>query len=332
MANFLTPPKLSYVIKEKNNISTLNFDEERLAYIISNASCPSCYAEKKDKILLVFENIRIDSDIKISENLKLVKLTPLFIENKLSNRNDSGKMWERVYSAFETNIQFIENSDSIPALSTLLRLYQRGSIKFKTILQEANHLIRGDIFIPYKYSSSEFDYYENDLSIKGGGWTQYSIKQEDSQIFSNFISENIKPILEMPYSCRTYNMVSASPEKLRIPLLFFVIESFFSDVDSEVVFRISLYLTVILNKDEKFRKEIKSLYGVRSSIAHGDTKSAQGKITKMIKNNSNISNITVYTESILIELWKALLNMNWNPNKSGEMISELLLGGDNNSE
>lgn len=326
LANYLNPPKYALSFDHRYCISNLTLDEERLSYVISNAACPNAYYEKKDKILIIFKNITSESDIEINENLKLVKLKTEDIDNRISGIYDSGKKWERVFSAFETNVEYIESNDVIPALSSLLRLYQKGDIKYQGIVQEAEHIIRGTIFVPYKIAYSTADYYENNPSVRDDAWQQYIISFERSLGFASFISENLQPIMKMPYSCKTYNMVSASPESLRIPLLFFVIESFFSDVNSELVYRISLYLTVLLKRDDDFRKEIQALYSIRSSIAHGDTSEADRKGVKMRNKNSDIMNITDYTETILIELWKVLLRMKWEPKDSGSTMSKLLLG------
>ncbi|NRA53059.1 MAG: hypothetical protein HRU23_02840 [Gammaproteobacteria bacterium] len=131
-----------------------------------------------------------------------------------------------------------------------------------------------------------------------------------------------------------YNMVASSALQLKIPLLFFVIESFFSDVQSEVSFRVPLYITNLLNEDDNFRGTLKKLYDVRSKVAHGDLKEADKIISKLYKNgnlsSSGFSGATIYLDNIVNRLWIRLLDLNWNPAKSAELITPYLIGHKNN--
>ncbi|MCR9982432.1 hypothetical protein NB610_10465 [Vibrio alginolyticus] len=112
-------------------------------------------------------------------------------------------------------------------------------------------------------------------------------------------------------------------------MLFFVIESFFADVNSEVVFRISLYVTVLLQESESFRNKIKDLYHVRSCIAHGDLSGAQKKIKAM--KIFGFTGATEQVEDILNRLWKVLLEKNWKPSQSAELMSSILLHQNKNT-
>jgi hypothetical protein len=329
VANCVNPPKVSYNFSQARNFSGFYLDEIRLSHAILNAVSSGSCIERKNKYLLIFENLNINSNIKINDDINLIKLSRSEVDNKFSVRYDSDSKWSRVYSGFEIGEQYINNNDFIPVLSSLLRLYKKGDVRFKFIVQEAHHLIRGDIYVSYKNSYSELDYYEHVPSVKEDAWRQYLVKETESLEFSNFISKNLTPMMNMPHSCQMYNMVFSSPLHLQIPLLFFVIESFFSDVNSEVVFRIALYITVLLQEKEGFRKTIKDLYNVRSCIAHGDLASAQKKIKKM--KLSGFTGATELVEKILNNLWKVLLDKTWEPSKSAELMSALLLSSNKNT-
>lgn len=323
VANCVNPPQISYNFTNGKGLSTLDLDEVRLSHAILNAVNPSSCIERNNKYLLIFENLNITSDIKINEDINLIKLSRDEVNEKLAGRYDPERKWARVYSAFEISETFLSNNELIPVLSTLLRLYKKGDVRFKFIAQDAHHLIRGNIYVSHKNSYSELDYYENAPSVRGDAWRQYLISESESQEFANFISQNLTPMLSMSHSCQMYNMVFSSPLHLRIPLLFFVIESFFSDVNSEVVFRIALYLTVLLQETEHFRKRIKDLYHVRSCIAHGDLAGAQKKIKSM--KLSGFTGAAEQVEEILNKLWKVLLDKKWKPSKSAETMSSILL-------
>jgi hypothetical protein len=323
VANCVTPPQISYHFPNAKDLSTFDLNEQKLSHAILNAVCADDCIERTNKYLLIFENLNISSSIKINDNIKLIRLSKVEINAKLKGRYDPDSQWSRVFSAFEINEEFLNNKELIPVLSTLLRLYKKGDIRFKSIYQAANHIIRGEIYVNHKSAYSEADYYENAPANRSDAWRQYSITETEIEDFSGFIGKNLTTMLSMSHSCKMYNMVFSSPLHLRIPLLFFVIESFFSDINSEVVFRIALYLTVLLKEDEAFRKQIKDLYHVRSCIAHGDLTGAQKKIKSM-----KLGGFTVATEkvdTILNKLWKALLDNNWTPKESANLMSTLLL-------
>ncbi len=104
----------------------------------------------------------------------------------------------------------------------------------------------------------------------GRGWREYHVTEEEEDEFARFISANLEKMRPMAHSCRMYNMTPSAPIQLRVPLLFFVIESFFEDVKAEVVFRIALYVTRILGEDNEFWENLKTLYEIRSGISHGN--------------------------------------------------------------
>ncbi|MFC1507835.1 hypothetical protein ACFL5R_01185 [Pseudomonadota bacterium] len=333
LASYLTPPSVSYSFSKGNELNNIEFNEERLSHAILNAVNPGSYVEKKDKLLVVFENLKFNNNVEINDEIKLIKLSPDILKERFIGRYESDRKWSRVYGAFEIDKSLLENDNVIPVLSTLLRIYKSGDVRYKAIYQEANHFIRGDVFVNYKNSFSENDYYENTPSEQSEAWRQYDITKEELNDFSRFLAMNIKPMLAMSHSCRMYNMVFSSPLHLRVPLLFFVMESFFSDVDSEVVFRIALYVTNILNEDESFMSLLKKLYGVRSKIAHGDIEGARKQITKLYTSGtislSGFKGITEVVDGILNRLWKELLCRNWNPSNSSKMITEVLLSSNN---
>ncbi|MDH5931494.1 hypothetical protein [Vibrio splendidus] len=323
VANCVTPPQTTYIFTKGKDLSTLSLDEKRLSHAILRAVTSNSCIERHSKYLLVFENVHIESDIRINEDINLIRLSKDEVTKKLANRYDSERTWSRVYSAFEISEAILNKKELIPILSTLLKLYKKGDVRYKLIVQEAHHLIRGDIYVNHQNSYSELDYYENAPAVRDDAWRQYSIKNSEIQDFTTFINENITPMMNMSHSCQMYNMVFSSPLHLRIPLLFFVIESFFADVNSEVVFRISLYVTVLLQENESFRKKIKDLYHVRSCIAHGDLAGAQKKIKAM--QISGFTGATEQVEDILNSLWKVLLVRKWKPSQSAEFMSSILL-------
>lgn len=323
IANALTPPQANYIFSNANNLSDMVLDDMRLSRAIANALDPYPCIERENKYLIVFDNLQIDSDIRINNDINLIKLDRCDVQEKFESRYDDPHSWGRVLSAFEVSEEHLKNESFIPALSSLIRLYKKGDIRFNHVAQKANHLFRGEIYIDYKNSYGENEYYEHAPSTRNDAWRQYLICDDERLEFAKFISSNLNSMSNMSYSCHIYNMVYSSPLHLRIPLLFFVIESFFADVTSEVVFKISLYITLLLQEDISFMKKVKNLYDIRSCVAHGDLANAKHKINKMKLIGFSDANDVV--ETILNNLWKVLLVKEWIPSKSAELISPLLL-------
>ena len=318
----------NYSFSQKNLITQLTFDESQLKEAILNSVCPASFSKKKDNFIIIFENLNIEDDFIINDSLEFIKLTKEDINKFNWQINNSS----RVYTALKIDKDLLANEDIIPILGTLFRLYKKGDIKYKGIFEECQHLIKGSIYMPKKNSFSESDYMEHTPSSNHSNfdsWQEYKIKKEEVVEFSSFISTYINSMMNMPHSCKVYNMVSSSPLHLKIPLLFFVIESFFSDIDSEVVFRVSLYITRILNENSEFMQKLKKLYTIRSKIAHGDLVQAEKEIVKLYKNGSiSVSGFKGATDElyeIIDRLWISLLKLEWKPKDSNKLIIPYLL-------
>lgn len=283
---------------------------------------------RREKYLVIFENLKIQSDYDVHGSLKLVRLNNETIRTKMVKRQEPAVDWARVHCAFETDEAFVTDHNAVAMLSTLLRLFRPGDIRFKAIRQEADHFIKGQIYISHKNTISETDYYEHTPL----GNLQYLVTDQDSSDLIEFINTNWDKMQKMAHSCQFYNIIGSSQVQLRLPLLFFVIESFFADIKTEVKFRISLYVTKILGEDDGLFNLLKKLYDIRSSIAHGDMAAAQNSITNLHKKGlismPSFQGVNECLLDIVNRLWIRLLEIDWDPKKSAALISDHLFVGE----
>ncbi|MCP4991503.1 MAG: hypothetical protein GY928_37230 [Colwellia sp.] len=318
---------------EQHSIENFDCNENHLSDAILHGTNLESILKRQNQYVLIFDNLDIESDIIISDDLKIIKLSPGEVGDKLHQKYDDTSKWEKVKGVVEVSEEMLKTENFEPIISTLLRLYKSGDIRYKATYQKANHLFFGEVYVPNKHLlteqlRTENDYYENAPSIHNDRWKAYYISDSDALDFSAFMLKNIPIMRPMGQSCRVYNMVSSSHLHLKIPLLFFVVESFFSDVNAEVSFRIALYVTNLMKRDTKFNSLLKKLYGIRSKVAHGDLVSAR-KEMKKLENQKLIAcgdfrGVTELLDEILKDLWKVLLEKNWDPSNSGELIADSL--------
>jgi hypothetical protein len=320
--NYITPPINTYQIINKRNISELKINSD----IFNSAMKGGHNYELKKKHLIIFENLRIEKDFIIDENIKFIRLSQEQIKSQIQNRFEPDIKWSKVNTAIEINSEEF-NEEIIFKLSTLLRIFKKGDIRYKCTYKEAIHYFKGLIYVNYKSTFSEEEYKEHP-STKDAPII-YIINNSEIESFREFLKSSLPNLEHLTYSCRVYNMIHSTNPQLRIPVIFFIIESFFSDIDSEVVFRVSLYVTNILKEDDSFFGALKKFYAIRSKIAHGDVKGSKKIIKKLIDAgfiaSGSPSNVNDKLIEILDKLFKELIKLKWNPDKSSEEMKPYLL-------
>lgn len=196
---------------------------------------------------------------------------------------------------------------------SLLRLYKSGEFQYldngvmiyDTFTNEYEfsyiHSIQteGEIFKPYPFCTKD-------------KWIIY-----DTEIISlkAFFKNNFGKIqhgsFDFAKECLT--ILHTLNYKYRIPIIFYIIESFFKNIRTEVAYRIKNLISKILEKDYQFSENMKALYQIRSDIVHGNTEANILKTLRKIKldKESSLSNIDdgyKYLEKIMRDLWCKILS------------------------
>lgn len=292
------------------------FDNKATLRALKNTVCYQDFCVETNEELLIFEHLEIESSFEIPELFLFNKIAPSQIKKRLHND------WSLVNtSSITTEIKLHQKlhsqEDIAPILSSLLKLYKQADVRFIGDYKEEFHFVKGVIYAKKQGEK----YLEHPLTKDA--ITKYMLSGDIGD-FSKFISTNITKMRGMLQSCKMYNMSVSSPKELRVPLYFFVIESFFSDVQSEVSFKIPLYVTKLLNENYDFMENLKFLYGIRSKISHGDLDGATKDIVKR-NNQGKISYRTIDgsvndLNEIVVTLWHRLLEIDWNPKNSSKDI------------
>lgn len=216
----------------------------------------------------------------------------------------------------KNGIQFngdFSNDELVIKLSTLLRLFKMGDIRYKAIYRKNTHWYKGDFYKPYKNSFSGVDYVEYKTCKSAPMF--YRIKNEDVEDLVLFLRTNLPKMNSLLYSARVFNLLQSINVQLLTSVQFFVIESFFPHIEYQIKKKISEALMIILEENTEFKNLIKVYYKIRSEIAHGD----------LIKANERRSDVKLKEslDSILKRLWIKLLEENWNPRNSKELLESL---------
>lgn len=292
------------------------FDNKATIRALKNTVCYQDFCVETNEELLIFEHLEIEESFEIPELFLFNKVSPSEIKKRLHND------WSLVgTSSITTEVKLHpklhSQEDIAPILSTLLKLYKKADVRFVGDYKEEFHFVKG---VTYAKKQGE-KYSEPPLTKEA--ITKYKLDSDISD-FSQFISKNINKMKGMLQSCKMYNMSVSSPKELRVPLYFFVIESFFSDVQSEVSFKIPLYVSKLLNENYEFMENLKFLYGIRSKISHGDLDGATKDIVKRYNQGkvpySTIDGSVNDLKQIVVALWHRLLEIDWNPKNSSKDI------------
>ncbi|GEM_PF-6888483 len=140
-----------------------------------------------------------------------------------------------------------------------------------------------------------------------GNKRQYILDKSEEEEFKKFYTNNLKCIKEYEFALEYLNNIANIKLEFRIPILFMIIESFFC-IEKGISYKISLFCTRLLNKDENFKDIMKSFYKLRSKISHGDKKGIQETLRK-IKDMKYISEEIIEEAykrlyKIMIDIWK----------------------------
>lgn len=318
--NHINSSNIAIQIAPKNDFTRLVINDESLNKAIINGN----HSTSKNTFLIIFEYLEIEKEFQLNESISFIQLDDDFIRNRIKKDHEPDINWVNVKSAIKIEGEF--DPKIIIQISTLLRLFKKGDLKYKDSYQEKTHYFKGQIFQPCKTTRNETDYIEHS-PVKTPMF--YKIKNDDIKSLVPFLNTYLDKTIPFIHSCQVYNLLPSINLNLKIPIIFSIFESFFSDITSEVVFRLSLYITNLLDEDKAFLKKIKDFYTIRSKVSHGDFPNVRKKLISMHKSET-ISSPTLNStyeeiDQILKKLWLKLMDLNWDPQKSSKLIQPFLI-------
>jgi hypothetical protein len=118
------------------------------------------------------------------------------------------------------------------------------------------------------------------------------------------------PSFEFPSEC--LGLLHTTDDKFKIPIIFYILESFFPKINTENTYRLAHCITKILKKPYSFSETVRNFYTLRSKIVHGDKQNTLTKTIKKIQKEngepcSSIQECVKLLEFIMRETWKQVL-------------------------
>lgn len=160
----------------------------------------------------------------------------------------------------------LENNE-LENILVLLRIYKEGDFRCCYVAK----IIDGIVEKKCWYMMGTTDLHEQSYRERKEVMTRslYEVDLLGNKEISKFFNENLEKINDYSFAVSCLNSLYFLDEQFKIPQAFYILESFFPQIDSELNYRLSLYLTKLLKQDYDFGKKIKFLYDLRSKIVHG---------------------------------------------------------------
>lgn len=296
------------------------FDYESYSQALSYATSPSyLYASQGFYYRLLSGYSQVSNEILLIEsgNIKIRKLNE-YEKNALKAR------WHEMELRDFHNCEYAIVSEDKTSLADnnilniigLMRFFKIGNFRV-SLLYELKKDIGGKMVMMgvgnagnalktgLYFEIAHGKLYSNDIPT-------YALTENEEVNFISFISKNHSRLSNHFLALSYISKLNGIEFELKIPILFFILESFFS-TQSELTFKISLYSTKILNRDKKAFTLMKKLYEMRSKIAHGDEK-GKDKVLKWLHTNNHIPTQTykeVYflTYNVVSDVFKEILDL-----------------------
>jgi len=212
--------------------------------------------------------------------------------------------------------------ESISNLLALLRIFKEGEFRLKAIGELNTEITR----CPRLKLNSYAKGLEKGLKLGNPFFHQkYELTAVLLAEFKKFYKKNRSKMGKYGFAKECLSLLHATDDKFKIPIIFYILESFFPKVTSENTYRLSYCISKILNKPYDFTTNVKLLYKLRSDIVHGNTKSELSKTIKKIKKMddtpcSNLNNTLKVLEKIMRTVWKNILDNEYDLEKIEEIV------------
>ena len=242
-------------------------------------------------------------------------------------------------------ISNVEKSKILDSLGLFIKEIDDRIFNIDTAIYSTKRLKRGEIYnalaLLRLFKPGEFQYLDNGVMIYDTFTNEYNfsyihsvqtegeinkpypfctrdkwtIDKTEIRSLKVFFRDNFYKIQHesFDFAIECLTILHTLDYKYRIPVIFYIIESFFKNIKTEVTYRIKNVISKILEKDYQFSENMKVLYQIRSDIVHGNTEANILKTLRKIKleDNGTLSKIDdgyKYLERIMRDLWCKILS------------------------
>jgi hypothetical protein len=296
----------------------LSVDSDKFNYKndipISRLIHKNCFIPAQ-KYYYFLQNFKINKSFKIkykSKDITFKKLTDREKTLFLNSRLFGPENLSHDISSISTALIFDDwlKKEEAKNILAILRLCKSGQFRLYALAE-----VREDIIGKKKFTLNTYaNFVERPLAKKILVLGGKNLNNSEIKKFKLFFKNNIDKMSKFKFGTECLNRLHSLDDEYKIPFIFFILESFFKNINQELSFRLSYCITKILNKPYEFTKIIQKLYGLRGTIVHGGTASELDNKIKKIKNKqgkvlfNNVKDCSNFLENIMKESWKIILD------------------------
>lgn len=303
-------------------ITDINLDEDVILRRIKNPSKPL----QTEKFFYLLQNFEIEST-----HLKLRIGTKEIEVRKLSNKEKSLIM-NGVYSGtrnIQTDILSIKtafisshllNENEVKRIIALFRIFKAGDFRLYGIGQFKKLGTREYIEV------NVFDTIIERPLVLDGKLVEfdktYKVAKSEIKKIKTMFEKYYEELKSFEFACEFLSLLHATNDEVKIPIIFYILESFFPNIKGENTYRLSTSIARLLKENYEFSQTIRDCYKLRSDIVHGDKTGLPKKIAKIPNSNaskcSNIQEVGTQLELIMRRTWMEILKRNLHSEKDIE--------------
>ena len=296
---------------EPCKLGEMKFDKDILLFRLKNKDnfLPT------EKYFYFLQNFEIENnyfELQIGKNkIKAKRLSDeeksLMINSSHFGSEDLSMDADSIKTALVSNDLLDQNE--IKIVIALLRVFKAGEFRVYAIGELKKELNKKKSMKINTFANAV----EKALGAKSAFFHEtYKLTKSEAKSFKNLFQKAYKEMALFEFASESLSLLHTTDDKFKIPIIFYVLESFFPKVTSENSYRLSYCIAKILKKPYSFSRTVIDLYTLRSKIVHGDKQSTLIKIIKKISKKdgtqcSNIQECTNLLESIMRDTWKQIL-------------------------
>jgi hypothetical protein len=196
----------------------------------------------------------------------------------------------------------LENNE-LENILALLRIYQEGDFRCCYVAKIVDGIVEKKCW----YMMGTTDLHEQSYKECKEVMTRslYEVNLLENVEINKFFSENLEKIDDYPFAVSCLNSLYFLDEQFKIPQAFYILESFFPNIKSELSFRLVLYITKLLKENHNFSQRLSVLYDLRSKIVHGNSKERDKNLKKNFDGKIEVANDFIL--DVVRRVWKVFL-------------------------
>ena len=275
---------------------------------------------KDDHFVILIQGLKVPRKIEIDDYGHLAPVDQAVNEYKSFWYNTGED--NHLYAGFYANSKAQTDDNFIVRLMSSLRTFKQGDVRYLNVLQGCEDFVREIVYRNHRMATSSKDYHEETAYFGTRAPQLPDVKEDETGALKSHIKSFIEGSKDMIFCCNYFNKAMIAAEHIRLPMMFFALESCFPDKSEEKSKKMAQFTAVCLGKDDKFVEVMKLFYDLRSSVVHGDEKEYGRIQRKLAREHPEVPSRVETLKHILVDLFVALAARNWKPKRDIKRLRE----------